>query len=319
MRTLLLALAAIAAIPAFLFADTTTPLDPASEIQSIEQRVEAQNLINGLGLTGEQLDQLVALGEETKALREQLATENKALFDRLFSNFQRLSAALANGPEISPEIAQEFHRSEQEAKQTLIAFQREMSERTKRVSAILTPEQIEVVRTFEPCTLPPKDQKEPVRAGQSSENARAEKMLDRVRAMEDARFATLKEEIVGRLLDGYEAGHQPFTEEERASETARILTELTRIHGMKDADYEMNKRDLVAALKPRDRAKELGEEAANLRAERLGGDADRERLVRYFLSAEACAALEAKAFAVKGYVPGTPTDLKSKKPADGAT
>ncbi len=316
MRTLLLSCAALALMAAALPADTTTPADPTVQIKKWKEQIEAQNLINGLCLTDEQLASLTTLSLETRVLREELLDARKGLVQRYLDSMDRLRQALAAGPEIPPDVAQSFHQAEQAVKEAMFDYEREASSRAKRVSTILTPEQIEVVRTFKPCMLPPKDQKEPVRAGQSSENLRAEKMLDRVREMDEARFEMLKGEMAGRAVEAYEAGHQPFTDEERAAETERIAAEIVRIRAMDEAEYQMNKREIAAAIHPRDRAKELGEEAALIRSERLGGDSDRERLVKFFLSDGACAALEAKLAFTKGYQPAQPTDLGKIDPAE---
>ncbi len=316
MRSLLLPCAVLVAMATLLPAGDTAPADPTAQIQQLKQQIEAQNLINGLGLTAEQLSSLDTLAQETQARRTELLATKQDLLRQYIEDCDRLRAALAQGSEVPPEVAGAFHKSETAVKEAMLGFEKELSERSKRVAAILTPEQLEVVRTFKPCMLPPKDQKEPVRAGQSTESARAEKLLQRLRAMDEARFDVLKEEIVERILDEYEHSHMPFTEEEHASERDRILAEAVRARAMSDAEFELSKRDLLGALHPKDRAKDLGDEAALVRAERLGGDADRERLVRYFLTEGATAALDAKLAAMKAWKPGDPTDLGTIKPAD---
>lgn len=315
MRAILLSCAALAVMAASLQADATTD-DPALRIKMLKEQIEAQNLLNGLCLTREQLEALTQLARETQALRQELLSARRGLAQRYLEECERLSGALAAGPDIAPEVAQAFHKAEQAVKEAMLDYEREVSGRSKKVASILTPEQLEVVRTFKPCMLPPKDQKDPVRAGQSSENAHAEKLLDRVRQMEDERFELLKEEIADRAIERYEAGHQPFAEAERAAEVQRLVAEMERIRSMDEAEYQMNKREIAASIHPRDRAKELGEEAALIRSERMGGDADRERLVRFFLSDGACAALAAKLAASKGYQPAPPTDLGSIEPAE---
>lgn len=316
MRAILLSCAVLAVMTASLPADTTQPTDSAVRIKVLQEQVEAQNLVNGLCLTHEQLESLVALSRETKVLRAEMLRAHQGLFQRLLDNFERLSAALAAGPDVPPEIAKSFHEAKQAFEQARLDYDREAAARARQISAILTPEQIEVVRTFKPCSLPPKDQKNPVRAGQSRENARFEKVLDRVRAMEPERFEMLKGEIADRIVEGYDHNHVPFTEAERAAEVERIQAELTRVRAMDEAEYQMNKRELAKAIEPRDRAEELRNEAALIRSERLGGNRDRERFLKYFLSDAGCAALEAKLAFVKGYTPAQPTDLGKIEPAN---
>ncbi len=68
------------------------------------------------------------------------------------------------------------------------------------VEALLDPGQVEVLRGFSPCLLPPRDLSEPVRAGQAGGGDRYERWLERARRLD----ADGQDRAVARLLEGEE-------------------------------------------------------------------------------------------------------------------
>lgn len=71
----------------------------------------------------------------------------------------------------------------------------------KELSQVLTPEQLQVVEDFKPCLIPPRDLKNPVRAGQASSNEHAVKRLRRLRAAPENQWLARRDKIVQRMVD----------------------------------------------------------------------------------------------------------------------
>ena len=57
-----------------------------------------------------------------------------------------------------------------------------------RLNQVLTPEQVQVVKNFTPCLNPPKDLRDPVRAGQAAAHGGLEKRLRRLRTIPEDKW-----------------------------------------------------------------------------------------------------------------------------------
>ncbi len=128
------------------------------------------------------------------------------------------------------------------------------------LSKILTPEQKQVIGTFKPCLIPPKDLKNPVRAGQASSNDRGIQILRRVRDIPGYAWNHRKYRMVSHMIERFSRHRYVMTEKEKEKELERLLSLFEKVRSMSDTDFEFEKENLAEELKPANRIHELREE-----------------------------------------------------------
>lgn len=114
------------------------------------------------------------------------------------------------------------------------------------LNSVLTPAQVEVVRTFTPCTIPPRELKDPVRVGQASnELDDVLQELDHLRRL--PRVAA--DQVIPPLVrDRLEPWAALTTSSQRDGEEARLKTILRRACAMEETDYAVSREDLAREL-----------------------------------------------------------------------
>ncbi|MEW6747655.1 MAG: hypothetical protein AB1486_33405 [Planctomycetota bacterium] len=93
--------------------------------------------------------------------------------------------------------------------------------------SILTPAQIHVVEVFNPCLIPPKELRDPVRAGEANtETAEIEQHLRTLRRLSDRAFPAVAEAFAELVVEMIEEGLGVHPAGERAAEVERLATSL---------------------------------------------------------------------------------------------
>ncbi|MFH0983160.1 MAG: hypothetical protein V2A79_16695 [Planctomycetota bacterium] len=186
-------------------------------LHTLRQEINRWNLANGMHFDREQIGQLVPLAEEAERLR---ATQHKA------KPKDKLSPA---------DFSAELVRLEGAAE------------------SVLHQGQLEVLRLYKPCLIPPKNLKDPVRVGQASDNTRMAEWLARARGRPDRQV----ERIIDRLIEGETAQLGPL-DDTVLEERRNLLREtVRRASEMSEVEFALNKDDLADAIQPEDRKKEL--------------------------------------------------------------
>ena len=208
------------------------PLDQYQQdkeaLRKLRREISDWNLVNGMHLSCEQLQKLIYLAAEAERLR----------------------------------IGQRQGRSKDKLPRE--ALDEELVRLELAVEAVLRLGQLEVLSSFQPCLLPPKDLKDPVRVGQVTDSAGTALWLTWPRGKSDRTV----ERMIDRLIER-EATRYGTLDEQALAERRSLLRETVRqVAQMDEVEFAVNKDDLVEAIQPKNRESELAAKIDTLRRDR---------------------------------------------------
>lgn len=283
--------------------------DSFKEIESIMDEIHIRNLYNGLNLSPDQLTQLIAIAEETQSVKDEYVKKGEAMKEDYKKALLALTEELKKGPFVSQEVEDRASSLKDKAKE----LGEQMKEEVQKVMAksvdVLTDAQKQVLDDYKPCMAPPKNQKNPVRAGQAAGNDHVIKLLKKVREASDPVFDSRKSELVRKCLEKYEQHHGKFTDAERNSETARLTVLFEKVRAMDAEEFEMEKENIAGEAKIKDRAEELQEELSDLTAVRRSVDPEMMRKAKFFTSKRAIEVLKERLAYAGDFQQGDPKNL----------
>jgi hypothetical protein len=265
----LAAVAATAAEPPGALASLSPEMEAKRQkIESLFQDISTVNLLNGLRLTREQAQQVLALAREAQQVRQGLKGNGleayeKALADAEDSYAAFKAAAMKGEPPTGP-VSNRAGAVEQRMKDLRDRYSAEVEKRLKdleaRLQNVLTEGQKEVVAGFKPCLIPPQNLRDPVRAGQAASDKPVQ-ILSRMRSIPAAEWNSHKDDIAARHVEMTEKHkYKMLSDQERAAERSRFIALVEQVRALKDTDFELEKTKLAEALQPSDKRDALMEE-----------------------------------------------------------
>ena len=244
--------------------------EKARQVRNLFQDISPVNLLNGLYLTGDQMKKILALAKKAQTIKEKFLGKNAYLYISALDEAEKAYKNLFNevmkgdpareGGDIEREAVTINHRLKKMQDNSVRNISNEFSVLDYELSKILTPEQKQVIDTFQPCLIPPKDLKNPVRAGQASSNDRAIQILRRVRDISDRVWNHRKYRMVSHMIERFSRHRSIMTEKEKEKELERLLFLFDKVRSMSNTDFEFEKENIAEELKPADRVHELREE-----------------------------------------------------------
>jgi hypothetical protein len=119
----------------------------------------------------------------------------------------------------------------------------------KKVAAILTDNQKEVVGKFSCCLVPPKSLSDPVRVGQADVAEWQVEMLEKARKCPDRLWPMARKRTLDELEKGAVIADPGMTEEKKKKERKRVGDLLDKARALSDVDFEMEKEELASQIK----------------------------------------------------------------------
>lgn len=298
--------------------------NPVAKVQELRSEISLINLVNGLNFTEEQLNQLIGTLKEVQTLITSYKEKGKALAaEALEPTIQFRQALIEHGPNYPAEIQKTGNKAENlsyvEGEKLREELQAKLPAFQEKIEAILTEAQKEVIRDFKPCFFPPKNQKNPVRVGQSANYEQAINLLRQIRQIPPAVYEEKRKETLQRQFKKFENKHGKLTDEEKAQEEKRLFALIDETRSMTAEEFELNKEDLAKEFVIKDKREELSKELTLLTEYR---DKDKPRLNvigRYFLNPKMLGVLEIKLTVLKNFKPPEPVDLDKVTPKDEGT
>jgi len=255
----------------------------------LRQEINCLNLINGLNLTRDQIEKILALADEQKETRVRYGKRAESEGRDMLRTFTELKGILESGQSIPEDTVHKVQRLD---RRNLVARNRvaeELGKAKKKLDGILTDAQLEVVESFKPCIIPPQNLRDPVRAGQASESPRGEHMLRRIREMPDHVYRRAREHMVDRHMRFVQEGHGKYTKSEQSKEKKRIQKLMDQVRAMSEVDFEMKKAELGVELKPKDK---IGDFVKQIEKARPGGG--KSKAARFLLCSAGVSVLRKK-------------------------
>ena len=236
-----------------VFADTTyfseEELAELREIRQLREDINLCNLLNGIYLSKEQMEDILELAKEAQKIRQTYLEQSKQKLHKTKRAFEALRREVIKGTGINPHIGRRAASLNHKAKEQREALNEELRELEQRVGAILTAGQKQILLEFKPCLLPPRNLNEPERAGQAFSSAPAIRVLRRLRQLPPRRYAIVRHRVIQRHLNNLTEHHYiEFTPEERQEEYQRLLALCDRVRAMNDVDLSSRKSNLLRSL-----------------------------------------------------------------------
>jgi len=226
-----------------------SPQVPESEAleqaRSLRREVVLLNLINGLGLSQEQMEFILQKAQEAQSLREEYLTQGQQELQQSVEILQELRDTLMRGENIPDELKQRFREQEARNKEKVREYEDRMNELAEEVKGILEEHQLYALEGFVPCVIPPETG---TRIGQAQSSVPGERLLARMRKMPGHKFEENKERIAQGLLDRLKAHLPPDYQLDEEAEKERLLTLLEEAYRMPDTDFNLKKEEILQEL-----------------------------------------------------------------------
>lgn len=240
------------------------------KIKSLFEEISFLNLVNGLNLTEKQIKDIIAYNQEALQLKSEINQQNEDLKKEIIVAYQELKKAVEKNQGIPKDVEKRAFEMEMRGKKELKEqAMPAVKEIENKIAAVFSDAQKEVINTFNPCLIPPQNLKNPVRAGQATDNTMFTNMLKRLRSIPESEWEENKDNFVQKHLDGIQSHLGKFTPEEIGQEKKRILEVVENARTMDDAEFELNLPQLAESFKPKHKTKELHEELQKLEEQRF--------------------------------------------------
>jgi len=230
------------------------------------KKISLLNLINGLHMSKEQMRKVYDLNLQLEAERVEHYFAALKVFSYVESVRRRLYKELLAGKQ-SDEWVKEAAKTDKMLRECRNMGYERFEELAPKVERVFTDAQKEIINTFEPCTVPPRDLRKPVRAGQAPNQEKIFRALKRLRNLPQQRRRRVIEQAIDRHIRAVKE-HTNLTPEEEQQERERVRKLIQKIVAMDDVDFELKKQELVNELVYGSPVKALKEKKKQL--ERLG-------------------------------------------------
>lgn len=127
------------------------------------------------------------------------------------------------------------------------------------VFEVLFISQKEVLYDYNPCLIPPKNLKDPVRVGQAKDDAQEIRMLENFRSIPDDKWQKNKNSIIDKTIAEIEEKVQLTANEKKEFKT-KLVEVIDKVRAMSDVDFELEKKDIAKELAFLDKVEVLKKE-----------------------------------------------------------
>jgi len=240
--TLLMSVAMCRALPLLEEGEAEDP--SISETRRLKAEISLLNLLNGLYLSNDQLDKLIALGDRAEAVERRALKDFVADSAPYLSGLKSLRDSLYTPTGSAPELK----KAAQEAEVKHVMGPRDvMAEESGRLEeearGVLSEAQVAVVEGFKPCLIPPKTLSDPVAVGQLTTTDKEEAALDVMRRMPEDLYQKRRQEVVRIVLDRGEREKGKMPADVRRGMEGTLLKKLDEARSLSDADFGLKKKD----------------------------------------------------------------------------
>lgn len=296
--------------------------DCTREIRELRADINLLNLYNGLNLTMEQVKVILreakSLAREGKGGTEVSAREEKKLLEKERTMLAELKKKLYEGDDVSHSLRSRydnFMRNQWADKTCHLdrKYLEKVHAGATAVHAALTDSQLEVLRTYKPCLIPPQDLRDPVRVGQAADHSHTVSILERIRELPDFVYAENRDHIISILVKVAEKHVGKMSDEDRSAYADKVGAIIDRARAMDETEFLFNRQAMAAEVEPEDRIESIKAELVGMglqNAEMQG------KIAKNFLTPRAIPILEKRLKQMKEFERGEKTDLDKTKGAE---
>ncbi len=288
------------------------------EIRELRADINLLNLYNGMHLTVEQIE--IILAQARKVARERGPVKEAVPIEELKEELVLLDEVrrkLHAGKDVSTTYRARYdNMMRQRSRSFMKAHTHEMRACVEQCAAAvegaLTDSQIEVLATFKPCLIPPKDLKDPVRVGQASDGSRFVPLVEKIRSIPKSRYGAGSEKIIEHLVNLAEKHMGKMRDDDREAYRQRLRYTFHKARSMTEEEFLFNKQELADGIEPPDQIGQIKEKLEKMGVPRF---AARGQIAQYFLTPRAIPILERRLEQMKRFEREGQVDLDDLKGA----
>ena len=227
-----------------------------AEVYDLHREISLLNLVNGLYLSPEQMNQMLPILRKVEATREEYQSRAVSQAHQTEEILKGIREIVARDEKIDGDLVREFRRAKKKGEDLKEEFHGAMMAYQDEMKTVLNENQIALIDEFRPCIIPPRDTWDSVRVGQAFGDTRmGERFLTRVREMDENVYQRRKPLLIERHVGKVERHVGLFSDDERAEEESRLADIFKRVRELSDLDFEAQKGDLARELKePQEKA-----------------------------------------------------------------
>ncbi len=222
------------------------PILKTAELEEIRQEISLLNLLRGLYLTKDQINQMLILAEKAREIRESMKKSFEADEESILSTFADLRESLYLDPG-KEKVAQEKAKVlDKRIKDAVGNSQDRIFALEQEAATVLTLAQISILEDFKPCLIPPKDFQNPVRVGQAAgDGGLTAKLADLIHATPRDVWKERGSLLIQNISDKMEI-ELGMMSPEMKSDTKRRLEKISqKVLDCSDVDYVLKRHALA--------------------------------------------------------------------------
>ncbi len=219
------------------------------EIAAVTEDVSLLNLLNGIYLTADQVEELIALAAEVQKTRDAFVARNQKLQDQYLLVLKEFKTVLQANEGFSAGEQKKVQDIEQQLKMQQQGFYADIKDFDRRLNDILDDSQKYIIQRFQPCIIPPQELSNPIRAGQAGSDLSAiENILLLINRLPPKAYESFVEDFVDNLLFDREVHFGVMAPEEKEQERKRLLSVAEEARRMTEEDVLIHKTRLAKQM-----------------------------------------------------------------------
>jgi len=217
---------------------------------ALQREIDKLNLLNGIFLSEVQMRHLMNVAIKAEKIRRKY----KDAIDRVNAEMEAALTGLKKDLLAGKERSASPYNGKVKAAQKKMheirkAMNRELVVCETYAKAILTPNQREVVYTYEHCLIPVRAlTNKSAKVGQADASTKSGELLDKIRKMSDEEFAAKQEQLVSDHFHSILKYCGDMTDAQRAKERANFLNICKKARSLSELEYQFQKSQLAAQL-----------------------------------------------------------------------
>ncbi len=239
------------------------------EVRELRADINVLNLVNGLHLTPHQIVHVLRAAREAKTLLDEARPPGPDAKDlaEAARRLEEVRDALLAGkepPEGALRAAETLPARGAAAKRGFAEVSKGIAALEDRVEAEMLDSQKEVLRTYKPCLVPPKDLRDPVRVGQADDAGPMMRLLDQAVSIPAERWESASAVLIEKVIEKEQEHVGKYGPGDAAARRGVLREAFEEARELARTDYEMRKEGLAERVRPVDRAQDLHHEIEGL-------------------------------------------------------
>ncbi|MBI2263959.1 MAG: hypothetical protein HYU64_02105 [Armatimonadetes bacterium] len=219
----------------------------SDETQALMLDIHSLNLINGMNLSGNQMQALLAKAREAKQANDTY-TGIVSSREKEFQNaLTALRSELLRTPDPSPSIERQYHAVHGDLEKARDNYEDKMKSLVSDLKQILNENQLVIAAEYSPCLIPKRDVRNPERIGQASGLSHIEDMLARMRQVPQDRFDKMKDKLTEKAK---KAMKHHYSDEEIPKKLAELDAAIKQARSLSEEEFQVKKAQLAEKIAP---------------------------------------------------------------------